>query len=506
MRTRTALAVVILALFCAAPLFADVVHLKNGRTLEGEILSEAGTKVLLKTRFGEVTIEKADIASIDRRPTPLAEYESRRKALATDDAEGHYELALFCREKGLRSKEKELYEIVLRLDDQHPGANEAVGNVEYGGRWMTPAECDRLAASDADAEMRARGLVKHGGEWVTPEDKEKLDQGLVKYDGKWMTPDEVQIAKGFVKYKGGWVKRDELDRIRLKDTYGEAMKIEVNVVLTEHFGVVGPYTEAELQTIADGAEQVYSQFAAIFGIDSRTNLLQGAEEDAGRARCHVVYAKKALDYSPLVDFLVKRYPFDIPESRAKLIKAQKGYYHVYPGSYIIGYQFPNTFEQVVASVVHKASHALLMRYKYSSSFFPWWLIEGLGTYQEIAALGHCDTYCITDTGYGAPERSPDQKWAGLSRWKELVKGQVVGLSDTGLIRLSQMGLNELNFKDLAKCWSLCEWMIGKDKKTFVKFVDLLKQGQPLVKATQGAFGMSPEQLDREWQSYVRSNY
>jgi hypothetical protein len=490
----------------ASPLLADVIHLKNGRTIEGVVLSDDGRVVRLKTSFGNVDVPHSDIARIEKKLTPIQEYEDRRGKLKPDDAEGHYQLALFCKKEKLRKQERELYALTLEIDDQHAGANQAVGNVEHEGTWMTPAMRDSRLSDASEAEMRARGLVKHGGEWVTPEDKEKLEQGLVKYEGRWMTPDEVQEAKGFVKYNGGWIRKEELERRKFEDHYGKIMKLDVKVAFTEHFMAVGPFEEAELTAICVGAEQVYVQFLQIFGLHPKTNLFKGSEEDSDRTRCHIVYSKLALHYTHVVDAFCERYPQDMPPSRANLMKQQKGFYFVYPSCYIVGFMFPNTFDQVRASVMHKTSHALVMRYKYASGFFPWWLIEGLGTYQEICAIGRCDTYCITERGYGAPEGDANQKWAGMNEWKQLVKSQVVGMGDKSLIALSRNGLNELDFRDLAKCWSLMEWLIAKRREKFVALVDKLKVKTDFRKAVEDVFGITAEQLDKEWRDYVRNTY
>ncbi len=508
MKTRWLLVTLALLLFTGS-LFADIIHLKNGRKLEGVILSDDGRQIRLKTNFGEVTVKHSDIARVEKRKTPIDEHQARRAALQADDAEGHYQLALFCRENGLKKFEKELYRETLKINDQHPGANEAVGNVKYEGVWMTPAERERRLSSAADAEMRAKGLVPYDGEWVTPEDKAKLEQGLVKHDGRWMTPDEVKESQGLVKYKGGWIKKEELERRQFKDFYEEMLEIEVEVVFSAHFAAVGPFNEAELAAICAGAEQVYAEFLQIFGLGPETNLFKGAEEDADRTRCHLVYAKKAFEYAKFVGAFSERYPVNMPTSRANLVKTTKGFYEVYPSCYVIGYMFPNTFDQVRASVMHKTSHVLLMRYKYASGFFPWWLIEGLGTYQEINAIGRCDTYCITEKGYAVrPDANggANQKWSGMREWKLIVKSQVVGMGDKGLIRLAGMGLNELDYRDLAKSWSICEWLIAKDREKFVALVEKIKLKTDFVKAVEQVFGKSPEQLDKEWRAYVRANY
>jgi len=506
MRIRTLLVVLTVVAVLGGAAVADVVHLKGGGKIEGEILSDEGGKLRVKTRFGEVTIEKSKVERIEKRKTVLQEYEERLAALGEDDVEGCWDLVLFCRENRLAKQEKELVRRVLELDDQHPGANEAVGNVEHEGRWMTPAERDRLVAEGEDAAMRAKGLVRYRGEWVTPEEKEKLEAGLVRYRGKWMTPDDVKRAKGLVKHDGEWIPKSELERRKILDFYRDMLRADVEVALTDHVAAIGTYSPSQLGSLAQAAEQTLEQFCAVFGIEDGGRLFRGSEEDAGRKRLHVVYSKRAFEYARAVDGMKKRYPKDIPDSRANLMRRQKGFYFVYPACYVIGYQLPNTFEQVRASVIHKTSHVLLLRYRYRSDFFPWWLIEGLGSWQEILAIGQCDTYCITDKGYAANEGPAESKWGGMARWRDIVKQQVIGLHDRSWHSLAKSGLNDLSFRDLAKSWSICEWLINHDRETFVKMVDKMKSGVPFKDAVSQAFGKPVEQVEKEWRDYVRDNY
>ena len=88
----------------------------------------------------------------------------------------------------------------------------------------------------------------------------------------------------------------------------------------------------------------------------------------------------------------------------------------------------------------------------------------------------------------------------------MAKKAVAGMADKPLLKLSKTPLNTLGFRDLAKCWSICEWLIGKHPKQFTALVDALKGGAEFPDAVQEAFGKPHELIDREWREYVRSNY
>jgi tetratricopeptide (TPR) repeat protein len=58
------------ALLACAIVHADIIHLKNGKTLHGEVIREDGDFVTIKVPYGEVKLKKSDIEAIERQ-TPL---------------------------------------------------------------------------------------------------------------------------------------------------------------------------------------------------------------------------------------------------------------------------------------------------------------------------------------------------------------------------------------------------------------------------------------------------
>src|SRR5687768_13619125 len=52
-----------------SPACADTVVLKDGRSLEGEVLSETDDAIQLKIKSGKVTLKRADIQSVARTKT-----------------------------------------------------------------------------------------------------------------------------------------------------------------------------------------------------------------------------------------------------------------------------------------------------------------------------------------------------------------------------------------------------------------------------------------------------
>ena len=139
---------------------ADVVHLKNGHQIEGDVTESAG-KLVVKMKRGTVTLDKSEVARVEVKPSTLDEYRERLAKLAPDDVEGRFELAVWLDEKDHGLDAKKAYEAVLEIDPHHRGAHHSLGHVRYDGKWMTE-----------DEMMTAQGYVRYEGRWVTTEEAE----------------------------------------------------------------------------------------------------------------------------------------------------------------------------------------------------------------------------------------------------------------------------------------------------------------------------------------------
>ncbi|NQT51797.1 hypothetical protein HQ576_07100 [bacterium] len=149
--------VVVAALCVAAPAVADVVHLKSGGQLEGQV-TETPDGVVVKLPAGEVRVSRDAVARIERKPSVLDEFRKRAAALKADDVAGHFALAQWAGQQHMKPEAQVLLQRVILLDPNHAGARQALGHRLVDGQWMTEEQ-----------QMTARGLVKLDGQWMTPE-------------------------------------------------------------------------------------------------------------------------------------------------------------------------------------------------------------------------------------------------------------------------------------------------------------------------------------------------
>ena len=103
----------------AAISLADVIHLKGGRKIEGEVISEWGEEVQVKIKGGTITLKKSDIVRIEEKASPEEIYQKKLAELKEDNAETHFELALWCKKYGLYKEYEALLEKTLKINPEH---------------------------------------------------------------------------------------------------------------------------------------------------------------------------------------------------------------------------------------------------------------------------------------------------------------------------------------------------------------------------------------------------
>lgn len=159
----------VLALSCVlcggVPLAAaDDVHLDNGEVIEGRA-TRAGDKVVIELESGQISLSAESVKRIDKRESSIDRYEKRYAQLPPDGVAERMRLADYCREHGMRERERMLLEQVIERDPNHEQARRRLGYVKTPEGWVTYAE-----------HMRAQGRVQRDGQWLTREEAQELDR------------------------------------------------------------------------------------------------------------------------------------------------------------------------------------------------------------------------------------------------------------------------------------------------------------------------------------------
>jgi len=143
-------------LLTAGSVRADVVHLANGGSVEGDV-SEADGMVTVKLPQGTVRFPKSHVVRIEYKDSLLTIYARKRAELPPGDAAARVALARWAMSERMQHQAQDLYREALEIDPNNVEARAGLAAAAGSGAELTPEE--RLAAL---------GLSRFEGEWMTP--------------------------------------------------------------------------------------------------------------------------------------------------------------------------------------------------------------------------------------------------------------------------------------------------------------------------------------------------
>ena len=121
------LAALFAALACLAlPVAGDVVHFKNGGSIEGQIVATP-TGVIVRVPSGDIAIPSDTIARIEKKESLLEQYQQRAAAIKDPDPEAHYQLGVWAYMGGLKLQAQGEFRKAIALNPNHVGARQALG-------------------------------------------------------------------------------------------------------------------------------------------------------------------------------------------------------------------------------------------------------------------------------------------------------------------------------------------------------------------------------------------
>lgn len=493
-------------LLAAAPLSvrADVVHLKSGGKVEGQIVSRDAKTLVVRTKVGSVTIDAKDVARVEAKDTPLDELARRRKALAPKDAGGRVDLAAFAKENGLAKERADLLKEALAIDADHAGANAALGREKVDGKWVSAAERAALSKEKDSAARRAQGLVQHDGRWVTPEERDALLKGLKLRDGKWMTEEESMALDGLVRFKDRWVKKEELPSLRQAEALSDEIGVPLSAESSENFAIQTAFPRENAEKVLLAAEEGYALFRRQFSV----------KDAMWKGKCLIVLLAGRDEYLRYATHFEREH--GLGPSWLQNAKIGQGYYTFAPPA-MVDVKLGRHEDDFVNAAVHKVGHVCVNLLHFRTNYVPPWLDEGLAALLEQKVTKRVMNYCFS-TGYGSKDRNLEDKWLGSANWYDLVAAEVENGTDVPLEELFTLDWNGLAHREIAKSVSVINYLMEKDAKKFDDFVAKLRDRLPNYEtnvtpkqkraiqsqALLDSFGKSVIEIEKEWRESVKN--
>ena len=167
MKTNLLHTVILLSALSAGSLQADIVYLRDGKTIEGKItLNEEENTYRIETTRGAVIKPVRDVQKIVKAPLPQDVFIKRFGTVDRASLNDLAGLATWAREKYLIPQKQKICKLMLKIDPNHEMARRELGYTVFENEWILEKE---LRKKQLDL-----GLVKYRGEWVSTEERERL--------------------------------------------------------------------------------------------------------------------------------------------------------------------------------------------------------------------------------------------------------------------------------------------------------------------------------------------
>jgi hypothetical protein len=185
----------------------DVIRLQSGAEFHGKIgKADTTGSVEIELLSGARVVMPQDQVTLQVvRPLAVEEYELRARQVA-DTVEARWELAEWCRQKGLAPQREQQLRRLVELEPDHERARTGLGHVWKDGAWV-----------DWDQYMTARGYVKHRGKYITQQELELLEK----------TTEELKREQEYfpkIRLWTGWVTGNNASRAQQGMTALKALK------------------------------------------------------------------------------------------------------------------------------------------------------------------------------------------------------------------------------------------------------------------------------------------
>lgn len=377
------------------------------------------------------------------------EFERRFASLKKDDAKGFLELGNWAEKAGLAAEAKKAFRAVLDVDANNETARAKLGFVKVGGEWVTKEKAAELEKNKG-GDPKKKGAKPSGP---------SVPGGGIDKDIASNAASDAEEAKRLAKVLG-----------------------DVPVVVSSaHFSFRGAISKEQGKDALATAEQAYAELNAIFE--------RGADEQIFNVRKLCIYvAKDEAGCRELIPYIEDAHGKIDPYLREDILKNG--------GGMAANGQHPISLTRSDVELKTYALHQLGQVYIdcLSGSADPW-LHEGFAMYTAVRWGGKNTTYCVNVSSYagnvGGVKKGEDTAYALLC--KEIAQDK----SDTPIEGLSKKKLNQLDDKDLAKCFSLVKMMVEREPEKGLPFLRLYSS-QNVARVLKASYKMPPAEFDDHW--------
>ncbi len=483
MLSRVAYVVLALAPLCALAR-ADVVHLKDGKKVEGKILKDTPAGIELETKFGKLMIERTKIDRIETKRLPPEEFKARLREAGNDENK-LWEVAQYAKEQHLKDDYETALLRIVDANPKHKDAHEALGHVYFNGEWYPPDVAEREKAAY---------------------EKKMIESGKVFYDGTWMNPDSAKRLQGYEKYEGEWLLIPDIYKLKSAKLAPELLNCTFQTLESKHFQLRVPKDDGAGEELLKLLETQFDDFMAVF----KPNPIET------KILCEYPVVVYILPEAKLVAKFVEpggymEQIYNPPKELYERLATQEEFPIYFPrplivssyGRHLTGRSSTTNLRGFLSMYL-----ANVMIHRFTRNHrMPGWVDAGYSSYGE-AKFNEFKTLTLID--------EPDFVWEGglesFGSWYSFMIKPENRASLTPIAQLRQKRKEELTMREIVKSYFMVMWLMQTKPDAFVDYArKAYEQFEITSKAFRAeetafdeAFGIGPDEMDRQFEAWAQS--
>ncbi|MBI4242745.1 MAG: hypothetical protein HY606_01535, partial [Planctomycetes bacterium] len=366
-------------------------------------------------------------------------------------AKRFFELAQWCKEKGLEEQRKAALSWVIVYDNSNKKARSFLKFKKSGDTWISE-NADKLKT------------ILSG--WEKPE----VSSGQ-----------ELTQSSKFEQELGLKTTKRQSQRFQVESTYMD---------------------QSQLQTCTKISEHTYSTFHSIFGFDNSVINIPN------NTTINIIIVRSQPEHARFVQAYYQNQDQRIVEEVMKV----NGCKILYPPMFDVSIN-PTVQQSILDMIVHNTVEVLFLwatRGPQGGANIPW-LFESLSYYFTFNMNNTNLTKCVDWKGTGTLKgRNLDS----IAKWPVEIRKMVQMGEDPDINSVLKItNMSQMDLEKTLKAWSIVDFLVTEHNETFKQFLKDIKadnqQSSSLnygINAIKKAFGWNTEELNKKWKEFVLRTY
>ncbi|MFG0319656.1 MAG: hypothetical protein ACF8XB_20455, partial [Planctomycetota bacterium JB042] len=391
------------------------------------------------------------------------------------------DLADWCTENRLSREARKVLREVIKVEPDNETARRGLGYQLVDGEWKTRSEIAAAERKAKAASRRSGGAAasKSGGSGRSPSSTRTAADNI---------GDISSVVQGLVAVIAENEDSDLETKGVLEDFFGQ----DFNVASSTHFSLRCQMPMPDIHSHLTMAERLFVSCNKLFGREPAQAIWNQP--------FMMFHVKQEGTFIDLIDWVDKNIQ--------GLDAETKKFFKDNPGGMQLGSVPLAARKESELPFERGMAHWIGDTYmRWAAGACPPWLQEGFGAYVAIMEFGANELTCSTNTKYANRVEVADKTSDGA--YKLICFDIIDGALEEPhpFVDTCKKSLNQLDYADLAKSWSVIDFLMAEHPEEFVKFVRAHRTfGGDSEQALRQTFDWTCEELDDNWAAYVKGNY